>query len=384
MTNRRHIKAAALIRIFASVIFSLCVCATTATSTDAAEPDGDPRLAQRERLLADAAGLAIRRLTEHQLPAGYWLTAFTKGPSFEPPRVELNIFLNAIMLDVAGPAATTLPVKEMLARTRVFLASQIEANGLVRYHGKPDAGNMGAPPCAITPDADDTALVWRAAPGTNRDLLKEALATMDRFRRPDGLYRTWLADRADYKCLNPGSDPNPADIGIQMNIFMLLAQVDPPAATALCQALTRRAEDEGIWVYYEAAPPVILLRLPDLAEAGCALPLPPSKLETSVPGQERWVHAVQILRQMRGGGGSAALYAETSRLLQDLAASDFAVVTTTPPLIYHNDFTATVPRFYWSEDLGYALWLRLYHERQRLGRQLGCHDKAARRECGER
>jgi len=31
-----------------------------------------------------------------------------------------------------------------------------------------------------------------------------------------------------------------------------------------------------------------------------------------------------------------------------------------PPLLYHNDMTATVRREYWSEDLGYALWLRLY------------------------
>jgi len=29
-------------------------------------------------------------------------------------------------------------------------------------------------------------------------------------------------------------------------------------------------------------------------------------------------------------------------------------------LLYHNDLTGTVKRFYWSEDFGYALWLRLY------------------------
>ena len=27
---------------------------------------------------------------------------------------------------------------------------------------------------------------------------------------------------------------------------------------------------------------------------------------------------------------------------------------------YHNDTSATVSRFYWSQDFGYALWLRLY------------------------
>ena len=35
--------------------------------------------------------------------------------------------------------------------------------------------------------------------------------------------------------------------------------------------------------------------------------------------------------------------------------------------MYHNDLTATVRRFYWSEDFGYALWLRLYAESERHG-----------------
>lgn len=374
MSNKRHINAAALVWIFSSIILNLCVWGSAA-STYAAEPEGEARL-------GDAAGVALRRLAEHQQPAGYWLTAFTKGPSFERPRVELNTFLNVIMLDIAGPAATTLPMQEMLGRTRAYLTNQIEANGLVRYHGRPDVAAVGAPGCAITPDADDTALVWRAAPGANRDLLKDAMESMRRFRRSDGLYRTWLAEPADYKCLNPGLDPNPADIGIQMNIFMLFAQVDPPAAKALCQALARRAEDDDVWVYYAATPPLIILRLADLKEAGCTLPLPPSKLETSIPGQERWVQAAQLLRRLHGGEASPELYAETSGLLLELADGDFALFGNTPPLLYHNDFTASIPRFYWSEDLGYALWLRLYHERQRLGRQFGCHQDGVRRACG--
>ena len=47
-------------------------------------------------------------------------------------------------------------------------------------------------------------------------------------------------------------------------------------------------------------------------------------------------------------------------MLEDLAGDDFAALRRTPPLLYHNDLTATVSRYYWSEDFGYALWLRLY------------------------
>jgi hypothetical protein len=45
-----------------------------------------------------------------------------------------------------------------------------------------------------------------------------------------------------------------------------------------------------------------------------------------------------------------------------LAKEDFAALRQEPPLLYHNDLSASVPRYYWSEDFGYALWLRLYYE----------------------
>ena len=55
-------------------------------------------------------------------------------------------------------------------------------------------------------------------------------------------------------------------------------------------------------------------------------------------------------------------------VLRELARDDFALIRTDPPLLYHNDLTATVDRYYWSEDAGYALWLRLYDEYELLGR----------------
>jgi len=52
-------------------------------------------------------------------------------------------------------------------------------------------------------------------------------------------------------------------------------------------------------------------------------------------------------------------------MLRKLARDHFSLVRRSPPLLYHNDFTGKVPRFYWSEDFGYALWLRLYFENAR-------------------
>jgi hypothetical protein len=285
---------------------------------------------------------------------------------------------------VAAPVTEAAGLAGMLVRAGDFLTNQIEAGGLVRYHGRPDAPTIGSLGCAITPDADDTALAWRVAPGQHPELLPMALATLSRFRTADGLYRTWLAPRDRYECIDPGKDPNPADIAIQMHVLMLLAQADPPAARALCEALQKRSADEDIWVYYKMAPPIVILRLMDLRKAGCLLQLPQERLQAVVPGQEVWVEATQLLQLMDSAEDRYATSVRTAELLHKLAANEFSLIARTPPLLYHNDLTATVRRFYWSEDLGYALWLRLYFENERARSRLYCRESGARQGCVEK
>ena len=237
----------------------------------------------------------------------------------------------------------------------------------VRYHGLPDAPGIGTLGCAITPDTDDTALVWRLAPDHDRRRLPAALATINRYRTREGLYRTWLATREAYQCLDPGGDPNPTDIAIQMHLLLLLAKVQPPAGRALCAALRPVVDQDRVWVYYRMAPLVPILRLADLQRAGCKLELPESRMRTPVPGQEIWVSVVRLLGRARTPGGPPADAAEIQAVLRQLAQDDFALLRKSPPLLYHNDLTATVPRYYWSEDVGYALWLRLYDEHAHFG-----------------
>ena len=319
--------------------------------------------------LDDAFRTAAARLREHQQAPGYWLTAHTTATRFQEPRPEMNTFLTALLLDLLDPLAATGGLGDSLQRARQHLTGQIEAGGLVRYHGLPDGPGIGTLGCAITPDTDDTALVWRLAPGHDRRRLPAALATIDRYRTREGLYRTWLAPREAYQCLDPGSDPNPADIAIQMHLLLLLAEVQPPAGRALCEALRPVVDEDRVWVYYRMAPLVPMLRLTDLQRAGCELELPESRMRTAVPGQEIWVSVVRLLGRARlpEATADAADAAEIETVLRQLAKDDFALLRKNPPLLYHNDLTATVPRYYWSEDVGYALWLRLYDEHAHLG-----------------
>jgi hypothetical protein len=318
--------------------------------------------------LEESSRKAAERIRAHQQGPGYWLTAYTSVVRFQDPHPEMNTFLTSLLVDLLDPLAYTLGLGDSLERARQHLTGQIEASGLVRYHGLPDApGIIGTLGCAITPDADDTALVWRIAPGPDRQRLTAALATLDRYRTQEGLYRTWLAPRAAYQCLDPGSDPDPADVAIQMHVLLLLAQEQPPAGRALCEALRPVIDQDRIWVYYRMTPLVPILRLTDLRRAGCGLGLPEARMRTSVPGQEIWLSAVRLLWRAQAPGNPPLVTAEIQALLRQLAKDDFALLRSSPPLLFHNDLTATVPRYYWSEDVGYALWLRLYDEYAHLG-----------------
>jgi len=349
------------------------------TFTVAAENRED----DRDRELARAARQAVKVLIERQQAPGYWLTTFTNAAQFEQPHQEMNTFLNAVMIDVIGPVAQVAGLEEALSRARGFLTSQIEAGGLVRYHGRPDASTIGTLGCAITPDADDTALVWRVAPSERKELLAPALATVGQFRTADGLYQTWLAPRDRYQCIDPGKDPDPADIVIQVHMLMLLAEADPSAAHALCDVLQRRKADADVWVYYKMAPILPILRMIDARKAGCPLQMPPSRLQSTVAGQEVWVEAAELLRRMDSGEARDVTYSETDALLHKLAADNFSLLARVPPLLYHNDLTAHVSRFYWSGEFGYALWLRLYFENERTRPKPPCRQSNSTQMCGD-
>jgi hypothetical protein len=120
-------------------------------------------------------------------------------------------------------------------------------------------------------------------------------------------------------------------------------------------------------MYYRLAPLVPILRTPEIKRAGCSLELPARRMQTTVPGQEIWVSVVQLLARTSNSDGPRPDRAEITAVLRQLANDQFAMIRKSPPLLYHNDLSATVPRYYWSEDVGYALWLRLASEGAGLG-----------------
>ncbi|HXM36905.1 MAG TPA: hypothetical protein VN920_17040, partial [Pyrinomonadaceae bacterium] len=277
------------------------------------------------------------------------------------PKQEMNTFLTSTLVDLLSPIARQPGLENVVERARRHLAAQIESNGLVRYHGLPDGPTIGTLGAVITPDADDTALAWRIAGGGAADTrLKPMLAELARYRDARGLYRSWLAPQGKYQNLDPGRDPNPTDLAIQMHVYLMLRELDPPAAQNLCSALQRSYSDGDLWIYYAKAPLIPYLRNAELAQLGCEIPPPAERLALPAAGQEIWSEAVRRLAETIASPRDAKAPDAVANLLVRIGSDDFALLRRSPPLLYHNDLSATVRRFYWSEDFGYALWLRLY------------------------
>jgi hypothetical protein len=307
------------------------------------------------------AARAAALLKEHQNEQGFWLTTYTKKLQYEAPQQEMNTFLTSILVDLLSPIASREDLSDAIERARRHLTAQIEGNGLVRYHGLPDGPTIGTLGCVITPDADTTALAWRISGlGANDLRMRGMLEKLAEYRDARGLYRTWLAPQKDYQNLDPGRDPDPTDIAIQLHVYLMLRKLDPPAAENLCQALQRSLGDEDIWPYYAKAPLIPYLRSAEVRQLGCEIPLPTERLALPATGQEIWSEAARLLVEMKTSPESPDAQKAIGDLLARIGKNDFALLRSSPPLLYHNDMSATVKRFYWSEDFGYGLWLRLY------------------------
>jgi hypothetical protein len=312
--------------------------------------------------LESLAWVARERLRNRQHADGYWLTVHTRSTRFDRPTPELNVFVTAMIHDVLEPVAGRADLKESQERSRLHLREQIEPTGLVRFHGRPGLPVLPGLGCVITPDADDTALAWRIAGLSEDERSNAAREVLKTYRDSRGLYRTWLAPRQEYCNIDPGEDPNPPDVGIQMHVLMWFATAEPPAARSLHAALQTVIADERTWVYYKKAPLIPLWRAADLQNLGYPVSITPERLRSVVPGQEAWVAACRQLAQYSANGSPHPAPEETRALLEGLAKDHFAAIRSNPPLLFHNDQTGRVSRYYWSEDFGYALWLRLYLE----------------------
>ena len=114
-------------------------------------------------------------------------------------------------------------------------------------------------------------------------------------------------------------------------------------------------------VYYAKAPLVPYLRSAELRQARVPDCAPRGAAGATRPGTGALERAGATARaDICVAAGRERAAGDRSTCSRASAATTSPCFAATPPLLYHNDLSATVSRFYWSEDAGYALWLRLY------------------------
>jgi hypothetical protein len=299
---------------------------------------------------------AVSKIQSSQSKEGHWKTSHTTDTVFVNSQQEVNVWTPIMMVDLLNPVADETGLRDALERARGYLRDQIEPTGLVRYLGK---GSK------LVPDSDDTALIWLVAPPNDATLvIDRVLGVLRQYRNEEGLYRMWLSRPG-----HPGDIPflpNIVDMGAQPHVYLWLKKYAPKTADSLCQAMNNHIADPRKWPFYGRTPWIYILREIDLHKAGCALKRPETILRSYVAGQEAYVKLIQLMQDLILGENHSDLRSEIFQVLMQLAEDNFSLVEQTPLLMYHNNqFAAPIIIYYWSKELAYALWLRLYVEASR-------------------
>ena len=317
--------------------------------------------------LSTLARQAAAHLDADQKPGGYWLTTFTASTKFEDPHFEMNVFVTSMIVDLLEPVEAKAGLAE--ASLERALISALKSKRTAWFVTMAAETRPPFPPSVVSSPRILTTPRWS---GGSRRAQIAALARraeiLRSYRTSAGLYRTWLAPRTQYLGIDPGSDPNPADVGIQMHVLMFLAKFDPAGAPALYAALQGAIGDEQNWVYYRLAPLLPLLREADLRRLGYPLRLPPSLSRSPVSGQSDWgMDAGCLLAPYLAAEKVSAMSPKKPR---DFSGGSPRMISR-PFAANRRCFTTTTSRrrsagFIGRRILGYALWLRLYLETMAL------------------
>ncbi|NOR87090.1 MAG: hypothetical protein GQ527_05725 [Bacteroidales bacterium] len=296
---------------------------------------------------------AFHKIKQSQKNNGEWLTLYNFDTIPTKFREDKNPWLNFIIIDLLKPISSEYNFETIIPKSQKYISYSFnKSNGLLKFHND----------SRVPEDSDDTALFWISHPDADTNLIPLAISTIKDFKSKNGLYHIWLDTNGIIKHPQVGRNPSPTDILSNIHVLLLFKQYAPKLVSDLCASLKRNINQVEYWTYNERSPWLYYIRELDLVKNGCLLNTNIPREIKNLNSQETYTKMSKLIRDLALKHGGEKTRNKAQKILLEVANNDFEYIKITPLLMYHNDLTAKNPAYFWSYDIPYALWLRLYYE----------------------
>jgi hypothetical protein len=287
---------------------------------------------------------------------GTWWTYYNFDTIPENFKRGHNFFIGMLIADLLEPYRTDPVIDSIVQRTLDLSYENINpANGFLKYYNRMDD---------LPEDTDDTGLFWYLAQDVDTGFVSIVIDSLQKYKTKNGLYLEWLRKGGIKHMRQTGTNPETIEIIPNIHVFLFLSKYDTLLANELCQSLQAEnvLSNPEYWVYYNRAPWLYYIRQADMANHSCELNANLPKEIKSLTSQDVYEKLSVLIRDFSLESKYKGKNMEAREILHQLSKNNFEYIRNNPMLIYHSDLTSKAPAHFWSKDMPYALWLRLYYE----------------------
>ncbi|NPD45540.1 MULTISPECIES: hypothetical protein [unclassified Lentimicrobium] len=254
------------------------------------------------------------------------------------------------------PLSNEFDVSSLISNVYQYVKPQVDSkSGLLKYYKRY---------VNLPEDLDVTSLFWWTCFDVDSSLIQSVLDTLKQYKSENGLYYTWFRKDGLKGFPEVGEKNNPLDLISNIHAYLFLYKFAPAEAKELCLSIksNKIVNNSDYWVFNNRAPWLFYIGQIDMDNCDCGIKSKSTDKIKSIKSQVYYSEMAKLIRELSLNEKNEKAKEKALEMLIALAKEDFKYFTEFPLLMHHNDITAEVNSTFWSWDLPYALWLRLYHE----------------------
>lgn len=306
--------------------------------------------------LDQKAAIAKNTLIKRHNQKGTWWTFYNFNSVPKNLKRSNNFFVGMLIVDLLQPFREDQIIDSLLHETLELSYENINLkNGFLRYYNRIDN---------LPEDTDDTGLFWYLAQSVDTTFVLTVIDSLQNYKIDNGLYLEWLQKGGIGHMPQTGTNPETVEIIPNIHVFLFLSKYNEFLANELCKRLQAEnvVTNPEYWIYYYRAPWLYYIRQIDMVNNGCELRSNLPNEVRSLANQDVYEKLSKLIRDFSLDNKYTDINTQARELLFQLSDNNFEYIKRNPMLIYHSDLSSKAPAYFWSYDIPYALWLRLYHE----------------------